>query len=418
MIKIAIIGCGQATFGFLHRITQREDLFSHVKIDVFDQNSFGNSGLQYDGKMVIGDYAGTDQFIDLEIQQHILSYYLAQSGAGSIDPYAVEQHIDSIRFSYYDFYKNGLYVVPQYTYHLGTDQLSDMNKKVINNLKSLFGQNLNFKFNTLVTDDQDFTDYDYVVYAVGRHGTTLLNQFKTDPVYVESNNKVDLGIRLEVPSNLPDVLALDTDLYEWKIRYKTSNNTLVRTFCHNPNGYVTMQNTNVLGDQIQIVNGHSYSDRKSSNTNLAILATHTFTQPFNDSVLYGKIVSQLANLLAGGNRVILQTLGDFINKKRTKKLFRVLPTLSPDKYTLGDLSFVFPDKTYNSIVQFIDVLSKNVPSVRMSDNLIYGVQTKFYGMKLNNFGKIAFIGDCSGRSRSIIAATCHGYLTVDELFPA
>jgi hypothetical protein len=35
----------------------------------------------------------------------------------------------------------------------------------------------------------------------------------------------------------------------------------------------------------------------------------------------------MANLLAGGDKVILQTLGDFMDKKRTKKLFRVIPTL-------------------------------------------------------------------------------------------
>ncbi|HOL75085.1 MAG TPA: hypothetical protein P5301_08740 [Bacteroidales bacterium] len=40
-------------------------------------------------------------------------------------------------------------------------------------------------------------------------------------------------------------------------------------------------------------------------------------------------MAQQANLLAGGDsKIIMQTLGDFMNRKRTKYLFRVMPTLS------------------------------------------------------------------------------------------
>jgi uncharacterized protein len=102
-----------------------------------------------------------------------------------------------------------------------------------------------------------------------------------------------------------------------------------------------------LGEKVCIVNGHSKTNVKSKNTNFAILVTQKFTEPFNNPVLYGKSIAQQANLLAGSReKLILQTLGDFLKQKRTKHLFRVLPTLPKEQYILGDLSYVLPAKTY------------------------------------------------------------------------
>lgn len=423
-MKIAIIGCGQATFGLLKAIEDTPQLHN-AYIDIYDENPFGNSGLQYDGKLVIGQYSGTDEYVSLQQQLYILKFYLSllnDKSAPSIEQ--LKDKINDIYIRYYNFYENNLYVAPQVVYHLGTDQLQLLNCKLIEHFQRLrqihhplFTDNdkISFKFNTRITPQFDLSKYDKVVYAVGRRGTTLLNQFKNDPKYIENNTKVDLGIRFELSSNFPDIKRLDEQLYEWKIKYKTSNNMMVRTFCHNPHGYVSMQNVEVLGDNIKIVNGHAFKNKASNNTNFAILVSHTFTQPFNDSVLFGKSISQMANLLAGGDKVILQTLGDFMDKKRTKKLFRILPTLDVDKYILGDLSFVFPTKTYNAIVQFLTTLSKQVPSVLFRDNLLYGVEAKFYNMSMKNTDRDIFIGDCSGHSRSIIAATCHGYNAVKQL---
>lgn len=417
-MKIAIIGCGQATFGLLKAI-EDTPLLHDIQIDIFDENKYGNSGLQYDGKLVLGEYSGTDTYVPLDTQLYILNFYLSvlnKSDLNNITKQTIDK-INDIHSKYHEFYQNGLYVVPQYIKHLGTDQLQDLNVKLIkyfqSNLKVPY---IRFNFNTKVTPDFDLSAYDKVIYAVGRRGTTLLNQFKNDERYIQNNTKVDLGVRFQLSSNFPDIKKLDQELYEWKIKYKTSNNMMVRTFCHNPHGFVSMENVDVLGDQIKIVNGHAFKTKSSNNTNFAILVSHTFTQPFNDSVLFGKSISQMANLLAGGDKVILQTLGDFMDKKRTKKLFRVIPTLDQSKYILGDLSFVFPTKTHTAILEFLNKLGENVPSVLFRDNLIYGVQAKFYNMTMKNTDREIFIGDCSGHSRSIIAATCHGYNSIKYLY--
>jgi uncharacterized FAD-dependent dehydrogenase len=165
------------------------------------------------------------------------------------------------------------------------------------------------------------------------------------------------------------------------------------------------------------VNGHAKLQEKSTNTNFAILVTHSFTEPFNNPVGYGSYIAKLSNILAGGDKVILQTFGDFRRTKRTKHLGRVNPTLPDDEYILGDLNLVFPGKTCNALVEFIETLDTVIPGIAYSDNLMYGTECKFYSNKVaNNNSKVKFIGDCSGWTRSITYATAHGiYLAKDYL---
>jgi len=125
----------------------------------------------------------------------------------------------------------------------------------------------------------------------------------------------------------------------------------------------------------------------------------------------------MSNLLAGQDKVILQTYQQFKDSKRTKNLYRVFPTLEKEKYILGDINLAFPRRIIESIIDFIEHLNKVVPGVANPDNLIYAPEIKFYSNKLNNelYSNLKFIGDCSGHTRSIIYATAHGYLKAKEM---
>ncbi len=436
-MKIAIIGYGAAALGFLLKCIEN-DLIKKLNfhIDVYDQNSFQNAGglggLKYDGKLIIGENSGNDMNIPLSVQRNMLFKFIKNvqndEDSSNIDYIEREIHtkLHSQNFDHYmeQFYKNlydeGLYLVPQYTYHMGTDSLHNLNESFFKNFIKKYKNHVNFHFNEKISKDKmkDIQkEYDIIIISVGRYGTDLLNYFKSQYGFIQSNDKIDIGIRFQTKSNFKTISKLDEHFHEWKIKYKTNNNLMVRTFCHNPKGYVVTQNLQVLGDNICIVNGHSFKNKKSQNTNFAILVSQKFTQPFNDSMLYGKIISQQANLLAGSDKkIILQTLGDFKRKKRTKKLFRVTPTLSQDDYILGDLTYAMPAKIYEAIIEFFEKIDKVIPyEINYSDNLIYGMQTKFYNTKMNDSEKIKFIGDCSGKTRSIISAASMGYMLAQKL---
>lgn len=226
-----------------------------------------------------------------------------------------------------------------------------------------------------------------------------------------ANNQVDLGVRVELPAL---VFKDITDaMYEAKLKYQTRQyRDIVRTFCMNPYGYVVAENT----DGIITVNGHSFEDpqRRSENTNFALLVSNRFTEPFNEPYRYGKHIASLSNMLGGG--VIMQRLGDLLDGRRTTahrmlKSF-VRPTLQA---TPGDLSLVLPKRHIDNIIEMLQVLDKLAPGTANADTLLYGVEVKFYSARLSldaNFetelpGFYA-IGDGAGITRGLSQAGASG----------
>jgi hypothetical protein len=124
----------------------------------------------------------------------------------------------------------------------------------------------------------------------------------------------------------------------------------------------------------------------------------------------------MSNLLAGQDKVILQTYQNFKDSKRTKNLYRVHPTLPKENYILGDINLAFPRRIIESIVDFIEHLNEVVPGIANPDNLVIAPEIKFYSNKVSNdlFPNLKFIGDCSGQTRSIIYATAHGYMIAED----
>ena len=63
------------------------------------------------------------------------------------------------------------------------------------------------------------------------------------------------------------------------------------------------------------MNGHSYADRKTGNTNFALLVSTVFTEPFDEPISYGRYIARLANFIGKG--VIVQRLGDLQAGRRS-----------------------------------------------------------------------------------------------------
>ena len=123
---------------------------------------------------------------------------------------------------------------------------------------------------------------------------------------------VDIGVRVEVRNEVME--KVNKALYESKlIGYPKPFCNKVRTFCQNPGGFVAQEN---YDNNLAVVNGHSFKDLKSDNTNLAILCSHKFTYPFDDPIAYAKKVGEMVNML-GDDHILVQRLGDIKAGKRT-----------------------------------------------------------------------------------------------------
>ena len=63
-------------------------------------------------------------------------------------------------------------------------------------------------------------------------------------------------------------------------------------------------------NDLAVVNGHSYKEKKSDNTNVAILCSHNFTEPFNQPIAYAQKIGEVTNMLGAGH-ILVQRFGIF-----------------------------------------------------------------------------------------------------------
>ena len=262
----------------------------------------------------------------------------------------------------------------------------------------------------IVAGDQEYVCGKCIVSA-GRSGSKWAEKLCTDLEIPTKSNRVDIGVRVELPAEV--FSHLTDELYESKIVYRTAKfEDLVRTFCMNPYGVVVNENTN----GIVTVNGHSYEDpaKHTENTNFALLVAKHFSEPFRDSNGYGESIAKLSNMLGGG--VLVQRFGDLIRGRRSNasriEEGYVTPTL---KATPGDLSLVMPKRILDGIIEMIYALDKIAPGTANDDTLLYGVEVKFYNMEVEidkhletNRKGLYIIGDCSGVTHSLSHASASG----------
>lgn len=262
---------------------------------------------------------------------------------------------------------------------------------------------------------------DFVVVAPGREGASWLRSEAERLGIALYNNPVDVGVRVEVPASVLDPL---TDiLYEAKLEYTTrAFDDRVRTFCVCPHGEVTPEFA--AGDPpVVLVNGHSYAERRTDYTNLALLVSTSFTEPFHEPIDYARYVAHLANMLSGG--VMVQRLGDLRAGRRTTaaRLARsiVEPTLK--SAVPGDLSFVLPYRYLADLMEMIEALDKLAPGMNSRHTLLYGVEAKFYSSRLDltpvletvQVAHLFAAGDGPGVTRGLIQASASGVVAAREI---
>ncbi|MBI4331442.1 MAG: NAD(P)/FAD-dependent oxidoreductase [Chloroflexi bacterium] len=253
----------------------------------------------------------------------------------------------------------------------------------------------------------------YLLVAPGREGADWLMQEAHRLKLTLGVNPVDVGVRVEVPAAvLEDLTSI---LYESKLEFFSPTfDDRVRTFCMCPHGEVTFE---YIGgaEPVTTVNGHSYADRKTGNTNFALLVSTQFTEPFKEPIAYGKYLARLANLLGGG--VLVQRLGDLRDGRRTtrERLAKgiVEPTLK--RATPGDLSYVLPYRYLTDIVEMLEAMDKLAPGVASRHTLLYGLEVKFYSSRLqlspeleSEVKDMFAAGDGAGVTRGLVQASASG----------
>ena len=255
---------------------------------------------------------------------------------------------------------------------------------------------------------------DKIVIATGRRGAEWLEKICAEHNIAHEPGTVDIGVRVEVRNEVME--QVNNVLYESKlIGYPRPFKNKVRTFCQNPGGFVSQEN---YDNDLAVVNGHSYKDMKSDNTNLAILCSHNFNHPFNQPIAYAQKIGELTNMLGAGH-ILVQRFGDILDGKRTwdKELVQsnLRPTLKDA--VAGDITAAMPYRAMINIINFMQAVDHVVPGFAASETLLYSPELKFYSNRVKmdrelntNLNNLHCLGDSSGWTRGLMMASVMGVL--------
>lgn len=406
-------------------------------------NGFSGAGAFSDGKLSLYNPEDTEihvggnlhEYLGIEKTKKLIDYtdniYLEFGADPKIEGTEFKDEVKKIKET---AAKEDLVLYDVPVRHLGTEKAHELYGKLE---KYLLENGIEIRFGTVVADlivnnniakgvkvkpakyveDTEYSDLeeiyaDTVVIGVGRKGANWLSNMCTKHNIESRAGIVDIGVRYE----LPDKFMKDINKYMYEAKFigrPTPYKDKVRTFCQNPSGFVSSE---VYDKNITLVNGHSYKDRKSTNTNLALLCSHHFNYPFNQPIEYGRNVAENSNQLGNGN-ILVQRLGDILNGKRTwepeLKENSVVPTLK--SAVAGDITYALGYRTMTNILNFIKALDKVIPGFADPDNLLYSPEIKFYSNQVlidNNFEtsvkNLYSIGDGGGLTRGLMMASCSG----------
>lgn len=400
-------------------------------------SGFSGAGAFSDGKLSLYNPEDEDfyvggvlhEYVGVEETKKLIDYtdqiYLDFGAEKNLEGIEHKEEISKIKTK---AKKEGLTLINIPIRHLGTEKAHELYKKLEYYLEE---NNVDLLFETIVEDliiknneakgvkvknaktgDTEEIFGKKVIIAVGRKGANwLVNMCETHNIKTEAG-VVDIGVRYE----LPDEVMKDINKYMYEGKFIGRPGPFkdkVRTFCQNPSGFVSEE---VYDNNLSLVNGHSYKEKKSTNTNLAILVSHHFNHPFNKPIDYGRNIAKNLNELGNGN-IVVQRLGDIYRGKRTweteLKNNKVVPTLK--SAVAGDITFALGYRTMTDILQFIRCLDKVVEGFANPENLLYAPEIKFYSNKVTinqqfetSVKDLYCIGDGGGMTRGLMMASASG----------
>lgn len=396
---------------------------------------FSGAGAFSDGKLSLSYEVGGDlpELIGSDFAQELIHYtdkiYLEFGADTKIEGVYTGSDIKEIRKN---AIKAGLKLVDCPIRHLGTEKAQELYYRI---QTYLYENGVDMLFSTeckniiienkvckgvIISDNKsdnkkEKTLYaEKVVIATGRRGADWLEKLCTEHKIAHKPGTVDIGVRVECRNEVME--QINKTLYESKlIGYPRPWKNKVRTFCQNPGGFVAQEN---YDNDLAVVNGHSYKDKKSENTNLAILVSHNFTEPFNQPIEYAQKVGELTNMLGNG-QILVQRYGDILDGKRTwpheLSKSNVKPSLKDA--VAGDITAAMPYRAMTNIIEFIKMLDVVVPGFASTETLLYSPELKFYSNKVKmdknlntNIKGLHCLGDSSGWTRGLMMASVMGVL--------
>lgn len=419
---------------------------SHTGIDL--TQGFGGCGSWSDGKLCMSLDAGyggnlqdyiSDMRLFSSLMKKVDDIHMSFSDKKDIKVYGDDDKIvEPIKLK---AARDGMTLLSAKIRHLGTEN----NEQIMKNIYEYLKDKVEIRFGVEVTgfsrlkemdsdwefqtrynkDDKQILVYSkYLILMPGRSGNRWFGQIAKEHGLKIRNNQIDIGVRVEFPEWIGREIG--SILYEPKLVIRAPKTDLkARTFCWNNGGHVVAESVKDNGKDYLTVNGHSFNDadKKTPNSNFALLVSAEFTEPFNDPIAYGRSVAQLCNLMGGGKAIVQRLKDAKLGRRSTPKRMlemNLQPTLKDA--VPGDLSFAFPAKQWNTIIESLEILDKMFPGMNGDDTIMYGPEIKWYSARAELSPKLESSipnlfcgGDGCGISRGIVQSAMCGIIIGQEI---
>jgi uncharacterized FAD-dependent dehydrogenase len=254
-----------------------------------------------------------------------------------------------------------------------------------------------------------------VILAPGRIGANWVASLAQQHGINLSQRGIEVGVRVEVHN---DIMAdLCNVIYDPTFFIQTNTyDDQTRTFCTNQGGFISLENYK----NFVCVNGHAYSNKKSSNTNFAFLSKVILTEPVTDNQAYGESIGRLATIIGGG-KPILQRFGDLKRGRRStwNRIHKgyIEPTMT--NVVCGDIAMALPERILTNLIEGLERLNCVVPGVSNDETLLYAPEIKFFATQIETNNDLEtkirgmyVAGDGPGVAGNIVSAAA------TELIPA
>lgn len=241
-------------------------------------------------------------------------------------------------------------------------------------LKSITYQNANKVTKTIYTDT--------AVFAIGHSARSTFEKLYEKGLNMERKN-FSVGVRIEHKqeminkSQYGDKTKLKLPPAEYKLAYHGEDGRSCYTFCMCPGGVVMASSS---GENEIVTNGMSKFARDGENANSAVLVNVT-PEDFNgasplEGIYFQKDLEEKAFILGGSNFYApIQTVGDFMNNRKTEKIGNVKPTYRPG-VTYSNLQEILPKFVTKTLKEGLLSFDKKIKGFADADSILTGVETR------------------------------------------
>jgi len=257
-----------------------------------------------------------------------------------------------------------------------------------------------------------------VILAPGRIGANWVASVAQKHGINLSQRGIEVGVRVEVHNDIMDDLC--NIIYDPTFFIQTPTyDDQTRTFCTNQGGFISLENYK----EFVCVNGHAYSDKKSSNTNFAFLSKVVLTEPVTDNQAYGESIGKLAAIIGGG-KPILQRFGDLKRGRRSTwnriRKGYIDPTMT--SVVCGDIAMALPGRILTNLIEGLESLNLVIPGVSNDETLLYAPEIKFFATQVETDNHLQtaikgmyVAGDGPGVAGNIVSAAATGIIPAKRI---